>query len=61
MREKLVQAGYQEEDIAALDRPCLLATYAQVSLVEPAEETREGEGEGGVDTEGRRADDGCCC
>ena len=54
MREKLVEAGYQEEDVAALDRPCLLVTYAQVSLVDPAEETREGEGEGDVDTEERQ-------
>ena len=52
LRGKLVQAGYREEDIAALDRPYLLATYAQVLLVEPTEETREGEGEGEVDTEG---------
>ena len=48
LRQKLVQAGYREVDVAKLDRATLLEYYAKVLLTETAyvpakEEQEEGE------------------
>jgi len=55
LRQKLVQAGYREVDVAKFDRATLLEYYARVLLTETAyvpakEEQEEGE-EAGSDGE----------
>ena len=51
LRQKLVQAGYREVDVAKLDRATLLEYYAKVLLTEtayvPAKEEQEEGGEAG--------------
>ena len=46
LRQKLVQAGYREVDVANFDRATLLEYYAKVLLTEtayvPAKEEQEG-------------------
>jgi len=55
LRQKLVQAGYREVDVAKFDRATLLEYYAKVLLTEiayiPAKEEQE-EGEEAGDSDG---------
>ena len=55
LRQKLVQAGYREGDVAKFDRATLLEYYAKVLLTEtayvPAKEEQE-EGEQAGDSDG---------
>ena len=57
LRQKLVQAGYREVDVAKFDRATLLEYYAKVLLTETAyvpakEEQAEGEEAGSDGVEG---------
>jgi len=56
LKQKLVQAGYREVDVATLDQASLLEYYAKVVLTETAyvpdkEEQDEDEDEDGGDSE----------
>jgi len=55
LRQKLVQAGYREGDVAKFDRATLLEYYAKVLLTEtayvPAKEEQEEAEEAGSDGE----------
>ena len=57
LRQKLVQAGYREVDVAKFDRATLLEYYAKVLLTEtayvPAKEEQE-EGEEAGDSDGEK-------